>query len=333
MKLSQLTRFAKRLGARLSTAANQLFRHLTQPATTHLVTGTLADLPRNRSELLAENPLLRHQLIGRHRQVKTPRLTWHGRLSLLLLARLVPSWKQVLPVIQPETLLRWHRVGFRLFWRIQSRSRQPARRLDAETIALIQRLAGENRLSGADRIRGELLKLSIRVANRTIQKYMRAVCSESPAGPTWSTRFRTHGRDERECRFVMAHELLHVGLRHQARRQGRDPFLWNAACDYVINAWLMEMQLGDLPAVGALYDPELKGLSAEAIYDRIVTDLRRYRKLATLRGVGLATSWSAAGRTGGRAATGWPWTTSTGAAWARGSSTTTRPAAACCPPD
>ena len=95
------------------------------------------------------------------------------------------------------------------------------------------------------------------------------------------------GLDERECRFVMAHELLHVGLRHQARRQGRDPFLWNAACDYVINAWLMEMQLGDLPAVGALYDPELKGLSAEAIYDRIVTDLRRNRKLATLRGVGL----------------------------------------------
>jgi predicted metal-dependent peptidase len=95
------------------------------------------------------------------------------------------------------------------------------------------------------------------------------------------------GLGQRECRFVMAHELLHVGLRHQARRQGRDPFLWNAACDYVINAWLMEMQLGDLPAVGALYDPELKGLSAEAIYDPIVTDLRRYRKLATLRGVGL----------------------------------------------
>ena len=106
MKLSQLTRFAKRLGARLSTAANQLLRHLTQPASTHLVTGTLADLPRNRSELLAENALLRQQLIVLHRQVKPPGLAWHDRLSLLFLARLVPSWKQVLQVIQPETVLR-----------------------------------------------------------------------------------------------------------------------------------------------------------------------------------------------------------------------------------
>jgi predicted metal-dependent peptidase len=91
-----------------------------------------------------------------------------------------------------------------------------------------------------------------------------------------------------ECRFVMAHELLHVGLRHAARRQGRDPFLWNVACDYVINGWLIEMGVGELPKVGALYDPECKGLSAEAVYDRVVTDLRRNRKLATLRGYGLS---------------------------------------------
>lgn len=93
--------------------------------------------------------------------------------------------------------------------------------------------------------------------------------------------------DEASCRFVLAHEMLHVGLRHGARRQGRDPFLWNVACDYVINGWLVEMGLGDLPPFGALLDPALKGLSAEAIYDRIVTDLRRYRKVATLRGMAL----------------------------------------------
>lgn len=96
------------------------------------------------------------------------------------------------------------------------------------------------------------------------------------------------GLDEHECRFVMAHEMLHVGLRHDVRCQGRDPYLWNVACDYVINAWLREMGVGEMPAVGGLYDPELKGLSAEAIYDRIVTDLRRYRKLCTLRGVGMS---------------------------------------------
>lgn len=92
---------------------------------------------------------------------------------------------------------------------------------------------------------------------------------------------------ELECRFVMAHELLHVGLRHLTRRQGRDPFLWNAACDYVINGWLVEMGVGEMPGNGALYDPELKGESAESVYDRIVTDLRRNRKLMSFRGIGI----------------------------------------------
>ncbi len=95
------------------------------------------------------------------------------------------------------------------------------------------------------------------------------------------------GMDDAEARFVMAHELLHVGLRHQARCQGRDPFLWNVACDYVINAWLVEMEVGRPPVFGVLLDPELKSLSAEAVYDRIVVDLRRLRKLATFRGAGL----------------------------------------------
>lgn len=92
------------------------------------------------------------------------------------------------------------------------------------------------------------------------------------------------GRDEQEHRFVIAHEFLHVALRHHLRRQGRDAYLWNIACDYVINGWLIEMGVGIMPSAGGLYDPELKGLSAEAIYDRIVRDLRRFRKLATLRG-------------------------------------------------
>jgi predicted metal-dependent peptidase len=94
------------------------------------------------------------------------------------------------------------------------------------------------------------------------------------------------GLDQAECRFVMAHELLHVGLQHDARCRGRDHFLWNVACDYVINGWLVEMGVGAKPP-GLLYDPDLKGWSAEAIYDRIATDMRRYRKLATCRGVGL----------------------------------------------
>lgn len=92
--------------------------------------------------------------------------------------------------------------------------------------------------------------------------------------------------DAEEMRFVMAHEFMHAALRHDARQDWRDAYLWNVACDYVINQWLTEMGVGERPD-GLLYDEQFKGMNAEAIYDRIVTDMRTYRKLATLRGVGL----------------------------------------------
>lgn len=92
------------------------------------------------------------------------------------------------------------------------------------------------------------------------------------------------GFSEEEWRFVLAHELLHAGLMHHRRCQGRNPYLWNIACDYVINGWLHEMQIGMMPSKGLLYDEDLKGLSAESIYDRIVKDLRRFSKLDTFRG-------------------------------------------------
>lgn len=101
----------------------------------------------------------------------------------------------------------------------------------------------------------------------------------NPQAPwTWET-----------MQFVMAHELLHVGLRHEPRRQGRDPFLWNVACDYVINGWLVEMGVGTMPP-GCLLDIDLAldKESAEGVYDRIVRDLRLMRRLAkarTFRGV------------------------------------------------
>ncbi len=94
------------------------------------------------------------------------------------------------------------------------------------------------------------------------------------------------GLSDEELRFVLAHEYLHAGLRHHERRQGRDPFFWNIACDYVINGWLREMQVGTMPEQGELYDESLRGQSAEEIYDRIITDMRRFAKLATFRGRG-----------------------------------------------
>ncbi|WP_437064790.1 vWA domain-containing protein [Streptomyces sp. enrichment culture] len=91
--------------------------------------------------------------------------------------------------------------------------------------------------------------------------------------------------DDAEWRFVLAHEMLHAALRHGDRRGTRDPYLFDVACDYVINGWLREMQVGTMPQ-GVLYDPELAGLSAEEVYDRVAGDLRRARRLATLRGKG-----------------------------------------------
>ena len=86
-----------------------------------------------------------------------------------------------------------------------------------------------------------------------------------------------------QWRFVLAHEMLHAALRHADRVGPRDPRLWNVACDYVINGWLVEMGVGELPD-GLLHDPELAGTSAEEVYDRIAKDLRLLRRLAKFRG-------------------------------------------------
>ena len=81
-----------------------------------------------------------------------------------------------------------------------------------------------------------------------------------------------------EWRFVLAHEFLHAALQHAERLNGRHPLLWNIACDFVINDWLLEMRVGCMPN-GALYEAQVHGLSAETVYDRLLPELRRYEKL------------------------------------------------------
>ncbi len=93
------------------------------------------------------------------------------------------------------------------------------------------------------------------------------------------------GLDGEELKFVLAHEFLHAGLMHHERCQGRDAYLWNVACDYVINGWLREMGIGRMPDRG-LYDEALKDISAENLYDRILKDLRKFSKMDTFRGYG-----------------------------------------------
>lgn len=96
----------------------------------------------------------------------------------------------------------------------------------------------------------------------------------------------TMGFSKDEWKFILAHEYLHAGLAHQSRCLGRDSYLWNVACDFVINGWLHEMQIGTMPKDGLLYDESLNGFSAESIYDMIVRDMRKYAKLDTFRGYG-----------------------------------------------
>ena len=98
------------------------FARWTKPLTTSFLLETLADLNRSKSELIAENAHLRQQLIILFRQVKRPTFTRADRMLLVLLARTVQYWKQALFIIQPETLLRWHREAFRLFWSTSHRS-------------------------------------------------------------------------------------------------------------------------------------------------------------------------------------------------------------------
>jgi predicted metal-dependent peptidase len=95
------------------------------------------------------------------------------------------------------------------------------------------------------------------------------------------------GATLREVVFIYAHELLHLGLRHGDRRGARDRLIWNYATDFVINGWLVAMGVGSMPRNGLLFDPKLSGLSAEAIYDLLISDRRRTRRLATLGGVGI----------------------------------------------
>lgn len=89
-----------------------------------------------------------------------------------------------------------------------------------------------------------------------------------------------------EWKFVLAHEYLHAGLCHHERCQGRDRYLWNVACDYVINDWLHEMNIGNIPDEGLLYDETLHNMSSEAIYDIIVKEMRKFKNHATFRGYG-----------------------------------------------
>jgi putative transposase len=122
------------------------FARWTKPFRTSLPLSTLTNLGRSKSELIAENALLRQQLIVLRRQVKQPTFTRTDRILLVLLARLVRTWQQTLLIVQPDTLLRGPRELFRLYWKRRSKALARKPKVAAQTIALIRQMAKDNRL-------------------------------------------------------------------------------------------------------------------------------------------------------------------------------------------
>jgi putative transposase len=181
-------------------------REASRPAP--MLLGLAADGFRSRTELLAENALLRQQLIVAARTVKRPKVRAHERGLIVLLAALTQKWRNALLLLRPETVLRWHRHGFRLFWRWKSsRRRAPEPRIALETVELIRTMARDNFLWGAERIRGELLKVGVRVSKRTVQKYMRGARRFAPRGQSWAMFLRNHMHQIWACDFLQTFDV------------------------------------------------------------------------------------------------------------------------------
>jgi Integrase core domain. len=149
--------------------------------------------------------LLRQQLIVLNRQIKRPQLTNPDRFRIVLLSHFTKFWKQALHIVQPDTLLRWHRELFGLYWR-QKSQRKP--KISPETIALIQKMAKENQLWGAERIRGELLKLGIEVSKRTIQRYLPKEKKSRSSSQNWATFLKNQASDIWSCDFTVVNDWL-----------------------------------------------------------------------------------------------------------------------------
>ena len=175
-----------------------------------LAAASLADLARSKPALVAANALLRHQLASLHRSVKRLRCPPADRALLVLLARRVRLWRSALLIVQPDTLLRWHRELFRRYWQRTSRAAAPAHRppIAPETITRIKEMAATNRLWGAERIRGEFRKVGIRVAKSTIQRYLREARPPRRAGQPGATFLRHHAPAIWACDFLPVTGLL-----------------------------------------------------------------------------------------------------------------------------
>ena len=211
---------------------------------------------KTRARLEAEIVLLRHQLnVLRRRIPSKPKLAVADRLLFVWLHRLFPSLLNAITIVRPETVIRWHRTGFRLYWRWKSRSPGGRPKVPIEIRRLIREMSLANQLWAAPRIHGELLKLGFDVAQSTVAKYMARSGRGRPQ--TWKTFLQNHEAGVGAMDFLIVPTVgfrllfVLVILRHERRRlislsitdhptaewiarQITDAFPWDEAPDYMV---------------------------------------------------------------------------------------------------
>jgi transposase InsO family protein len=162
----------------------------------------IAALLKPKARLVAENLCLRQQLVVFQRRQPRPRLLGADRRFWVLASEWFSGWRDALLIVQPETVLRWHREGWRAYWRWRSRPRRIGGRepVSAEVRALIRRMASENRFWGQRRIQAELVRLGFKVSARTVAKYMRRPYAGKPS-PGWRQFLKRHAQDIWACDF------------------------------------------------------------------------------------------------------------------------------------
>jgi hypothetical protein len=197
------------------------------------------DLFKSRSRLEAENLLLRHQLsIALRRAPYRLRLCGCDRLLLVWMTWLWPSLLGVTQVVQPETILRWHRAGFRMFWRWKSRKRAGRPKIDRGLRELIRQMSRENPTWGASRIHGELLMLGFEVAQSTVSKYM---LRGGPRSQSWKTFLRNHAQAIAAIDLCVAPTLSFERLfAFLMLGHGRRRLLWFAVTRHPNAEWLAQ---------------------------------------------------------------------------------------------
>ena len=156
-----------------------------------LIVTFLRSFLKSRHQLVLENLALRQQVTMLRQSVKRPRATVADKLFWILFSRYVDGWRKVLYGLHPDTVVRWHRRGFRFYWRMKSRGRKPGRpAIDTALRNLIREMQATNMGWGAPRIHGELVKLGIDISQATVSSYM--VRLQKPPSQTWRTFLENH---------------------------------------------------------------------------------------------------------------------------------------------